>query len=179
MLKKLSNWIYTKAHGGLVILFIGLQVMYASVVLPLFQPKNEELLDLQFGLDRATTFRILESYGEAGRAEYLQFATIWDVLFPIIYTASNVLMASFLIRKTFPDNLKLRFLNLVPFLSMIFDFVENFGNVQLTREFPNLSDFWVNFASNAGLMKWFFSGIGIAITLALLMVWLTKVVKRK
>lgn len=180
MLKKLSNWIYERTHGGLVLLFLGLQMIYASIILPMFQPKNNaELLDLQFGFDKATAYRILESYGEAGRADYLQLAMVWDVLFPIIYTISNVLLISFLVRKAFPENQKLRLLNLVPLISMLLDFTENFGNVQLTKEFPNLSDFWVDFASNAGMIKWVFSGIGIAITVALLIVWLTKVVRRR
>lgn len=180
MHKQLSNWIYNKAHGGLVLLFLGLQTVYASVILPRFQPKNnEELLDLQFGFDKATAYRILESYGEVGRAEYLQFATVWDIIFPIIYTVSNILLVSFLVRKSFPNNLKLRLLNLLPLISLFLDIAENFCNVRVLKEFPNLSDYWVNFASNVGMIKWFFSGIGIAISIALLLSWLTKAVRRK
>lgn len=179
MLKKLSDWIYGKAHGGLVLLFLGLQILYASFILPRFQPKNnEELLDLQLGFDKATAYRILESYGEAGRAEYIQFAAIWDILFPIIYTVFNVLLVSFLVRKSFPNNTKLRLLNLVPLISMVLDFNENFGNIQVTKTFPELSEFWVNYASTSGIIKWIFSGIGIAITIALLLSWLTKAVRR-
>ncbi|MDP5139828.1 MAG: hypothetical protein NWP83_05075, partial [Spirosomaceae bacterium] len=126
MHKQLSNWIYNKAHGGLVLLFLGLQTVYASVILPRFQPKNnEELLDLQFGFDKATAYRILESYGEVGRAEYLQFATVWDIIFPIIYTVSNILMVSFLVRKSFPNNLKLRLLNLLPLISLFLDSLDD------------------------------------------------------
>lgn len=179
MPKKLSNWIYGRAHGGLVLLFLGLQTIYASVILPRFQPKNnEELLDLQFGFNKATAYRILESYGEVGRAEYLQFATVWDIIFPLIYTISNILLVSFLVRKAFPNNIKLRLLNLVPLISLLLDVAENFCNVQVLKEFPNLSDYWVNFASNVGIAKWIFSGIGIAITFALLLSWLTKAVRK-
>jgi hypothetical protein len=62
---------------------------------------------------------------------------------------------------------------------MTFDFGENFGIVKLLGEFPNLSDFWVNFASISGVIKWVFSGIGIGVTLVLLLSWLTKAVRRR
>ena len=179
MLKKLSDWIYDKAHGGLVLLFLGLQILYASLILPQFQPKNnEELLDLQFGFDNATAYRILESYGEAGRADYIQLAAVWDILFPLIYTTFNVLLVSFLVRKVFPANKKIRLLNLVPLVNMLLDFNENFGNIQLTKTFPELSGFWVNYASTSGIIKWIFSGIGMVITITLLLSWLTKTVRK-
>jgi hypothetical protein len=184
MLKKLSNWIYERAHGGLVLLFLGLQMLFAAFILPYFQEQFQpesltELLDLKFGFDTTTAFQILNSYGEVGRSVYLQFESVWDVLFPLVYTLFNILFISFLLRKTFPENTKLRLLNLLPFGNLIFDLGENFGIVKLLSEFPNLSDFWVNFASTSGIVKWLFSGIGIAITLALLLSWLTKAVRRR
>lgn len=183
MLKKLSDWIYERAHGGLVLFFLALQFSFTSFILPYFQKQfqptgSSELLDLKFGFDLPTASQILDSYGEAGRSVYLQVESVWDLLFPLVYTVLNVLLISFLLRKTFPENKKLRLLNLLPFVNMFFDFGENFGIIQLLNEFPNLSEFWVNFASTFGIIKWIFSGIGIALTIALLLSWLTKAVRR-
>jgi hypothetical protein len=184
MLKKISDWIYERAHGRLVLLFFGLQILFTAFILPYFQEQfqpegSTELLDLKFGFDTTTAFQLLDSYGEVGRSVYLQFESIWDVLFPLVYTLFNILFISFLLRKTFPENTKLRLLNLLPLLNMTFDFGENFGIVKLLGEFPNLSDFWVNFASTSGVIKWVFSGIGIGVTLVLLLSWLTKAVRRR
>jgi hypothetical protein len=184
MLKKLSNWIYERAHGVLALLFLGLQILFTSFIFPYFQKQyqpdgSNELLDLKFGFDTATAHNVLASYGAAGRSIYLQVESIWDLLFPVVYTIFNVLLISFLLKKTFPENIKLRLLNLLPFVNMLFDFGENFGIVKLLGEFPNLSGFWVNFASTSGVIKWIFSGIGIAIIVALLLSWLTKAVRQK
>lgn len=183
MLKKLSNWIYNKAHGGLVLLFFSLQILFTGFILPHFQQQFQPatgsgLLDLTFGFDTATVYQIFESYGAAGRDIYLQVEAFWDVLYPLVYTTFNVLLVSFLVRKSFPENTKLRLLNLLPFVSMLADLAENFGIVQLLGQFPNLSDSWVSFASVSGIIKWIFAGTGIAITLALLLSWLTKAVRK-
>ncbi len=185
MLKKLSDWIYAHAHGGLVLLFFGLQLTFSSFIFPHFQQQFQAdspasgVLDLTFGFNTERAYQILDSYGAAGREVYLRVESFWDVLYPLIYTAFFVLLISYLMGKSFPKNTKLRLLNLLPLFITCADFAENFGIVKLLGQFPNLSDSWVNFASTSGMIKWIFTGVSTSIALALLLSWLTKAVRRQ
>lgn len=183
-MKKLSNFFYVRTNGYLALGFLALQFLFSGLILPHFQKQfdpqlNRGLMDLDFGFSSEKGYSIIESYGEQGRKVYFFVESFIDVLYPIVYTAAFVLMISFLFKKNSWNIGKIALLNILPLAGMVFDMLENFGIVQMLRAFPEKVDFWANFASNAGIVKWSFAVIGMLLFLVSLVGWGVKVVKVK
>jgi hypothetical protein len=181
-MKKLSNFFYTQANGYFVLGFLALQFTFSGVILPYFQKQfdpelNRGLMDLSFGFTSEKGYSIIESYGENGRKVYLFVESFVDILYPITYTIAFILLVSFLFKKN-GWNQKLAVLNILPILGMLFDMLENFGIIQMLRNFPEKVDFWATFASNSGLVKWFFAGITVLMALSGLIAWGIKALKK-
>ncbi len=183
-MKKLSNFFYARTNGYLALGFLALQFLFPGVILPHFQKQfdpamNRGLMDINFGFSPEKGYSIIESYGEQGREVYFFVESFVDVLYPIVYTLAFVLMISFLFKKNGWNIGKIAILNILPLAGMVFDMLENFGIVQMLRAFPEKTDFWANFASNAGMVKWVFAVTGILLFLVSLAGWGLKAVRSK
>ena len=181
-MKKLSNFFYNRTNGYLVLGFLALQFIFSGLILPYFQKQfdpelNRGLMDLSFGFTPENGYNIIESYGEKGREVYLFVESFIDILYPIAYTISSILLLSFLFKKN--GFTKYPLLNLLPLIGMVFDMLENFGIIQILKAFPEKVDFWAKFASNSGILKWGFFGITLTITLISLIMWGFNALRKK
>jgi hypothetical protein len=180
-MKKISDFFYKRSNGYAVLGFFALQMLFSALILPHYQKQfdsnlNLGLMDLSFHFSPEKGYSIIESYGNTGREVYRFTESCIDILYPIAYTLSYILLLSFLFKK---NGWNLGKWNLITLGAMVCDLCENFGIVQMLKVFPEKVDFWANFASNAGVLKWLFFGITIILFLASLVMWIVKMVKKK
>lgn len=184
MLTSLSNLARRYASGRNVLIFFVLQMIISAVVLPYMQGKFDSanilgVLDLKFGFTPDEAYNMLSAYGEEGRKYYFFVEAVIDIIYPIIYTITNVLLLSYVFKRGFAANSFIQQLNIFPILTTIGDFAENGGIITLLSAFPERADSAASFASNAGMFKWVAFGICIALFLIGIVAWIIAVVKKK
>ncbi|RYU95206.1 hypothetical protein [Emticicia agri] len=184
MLTSLSNFARRYALGRNVLIFFCLQMLISAGILPYMQGKFDPtgivgVLDLMFGFTPDEAYDKLNAYGEEGRKYYLFAEAVIDIIYPIIYTITNVLLLSYVFKKGFAPNSFIHQLNIFPILATIGDFAENAGIIAMLNAFPERADAAASFASNAGMFKWIAFGMSIALFLIGVIAWIVKVVKKK
>ena len=77
-----------------------------------------------------------ESFGEQGRAAYIQARWTFDVIWPLVYTFALATAISWLGKQAFAEGSRWRLLNLVPVLGLLFDYLENIGASVVMARYP-------------------------------------------
>jgi hypothetical protein len=130
-------------------------------------PESASLLDVQvFGFDKTKAWSILNAMGEDGRRQYAVFAMREDLVFPLAYGLFFGVTLFFLAGKRF--RAKFPVMLTFPALAVFADFVENFFIVLLIRQFPELLNSTVQFASLANMIKWGSVALSLGLMAALL-----------
>ena len=87
MVDKLSAILRKFASGWLVLVFLAGEIFFNAVILPAQQAKMETgPIDLNLFYTPEKVYSMVESYGEAGRANYRLFELTGDIIYPIVYT---------------------------------------------------------------------------------------------
>jgi len=184
MLSSLSNLAHRYASGRNVLIFFVLQMIISAGILPYMQGKFDPqntlgVLDLKFGFTTDEAYNMLSAYGEEGRKYYLFAEAVIDVIYPLIYTITNVLLLSYVFKRGFAPSSFMQQLNIFPTLATIGDFAENAGIITMLNTFPERADAAARFASTAGIFKWIAFGISIALFLIGVVAWIIAAVKNK
>lgn len=184
MISSLSNLAHRFASGRNILIFFVLQMLISAGLLPYMQTKFDPqgalgVLDLRFGFTPHEAYNLLSAYGEEGRKAYLLIEAFIDIVYPVIYTITNLLLLSFVFKRGFHANSFIQKLNIFPLLVIIADLVENAGIITMLKAFPERSNSAANFASSAGMFKWIAFGISIALFLLGLAAWGIKAAKDK
>ena len=119
---------------------------------------------------------IADTYGEVGRAAYIKARWTFDLAFPIIYTGFFLTSISFVLKKVVSEDSKLRQLNLIPFLGMIFDLAENSATTSVMSAYPGQNPVGLMLAQVFTPIKWLFVGLSMILLILLLLAWLVKAV---
>jgi len=178
MQKSLNNWLVKNAKGWLILVFMVLFLLFSLVVMPFGQswlggnPPDVGSIDLTFGASPATLFNKVEAYGSQGRYVYRIFALTADIAYPIIYSIFLGLVITFLLRRTFPMGSQLQKLNLLPFVALLFDILENLGIAALLTTFPQQITWLALFTIIVNFIKWVFAGGSTLLVLVGLIGWL-------
>jgi hypothetical protein len=106
---------------------------------------------------------------------YLTLLKIWDNIFPLIYTAVNLLW----IRLLFP---KSKWLLIIPLIHMLLDWIENYLQIEyissyLTSGTPNVE--MIPAASIITAGKWIAASIAYLIILSGTVIWLVNKLRKK
>ncbi len=177
-MRHLSKFFYSKASWAAVIIFTILTFSYLFFVLMEtakgFQLTDKfESLATSYGL----TIEVVQDFFVVRSAEMVEafksFNLIWDILFALLYGFMYTFWLS-LVYKPFAQKVKL--LNLLPFVQMVFDWLENgmmirFSNKVLNVELITTSD--VQIASIFSMAKWTCSGL-VFVLLFVGVVWRIK-----
>lgn len=177
-MKRLSNFFYTRASLATAIILTILTFSYLFLVLMEtakgFQISDTfESLATSYGL----TFEQVQYFFSARPTqmveEFKSFNLIWDNLFALLYGFMYTFWLSLVYK---PFSIKVKFLNLLPFVQMLFDWLENgamvlFSNKVLNAELITASD--VQLASIFSMAKWTCSGL-VFLSLFLGVVWRVK-----
>ena len=138
-MKRMSNWFYKLssiwvALSGVIIFFL-----FTILVLP-GQAANSEYADvrtpdLSFYYSPAELVEIAGQLGAQGRADYIRARFTFDVIWPLVYAFFLITSLSWLFAPL-PESSRFRFVNLIPFWGMVFDFLENLATSWVMFRYP-------------------------------------------
>jgi hypothetical protein len=176
-MKPLSNFLIRIANWKSLVAFLALYVFFSGYILKNAEDKINELagktigvIDLTFGFNPQKTLSMIADYGDAARAYYAKTEMTADVLYPIVYAFLFGIILSLLFRKK-----TYAWVNVLPFIDMLFDYAENINIVMLLNTFPEQSITIATLCEVFKMLKWLTLGI---IILLIIYGLIMKVVKR-
>ena len=130
LIHRISKIITRASETRLVSIFVLVFLGTVIFVLPAQSAGTpEESPDLSIFYNVEDLYRIAESYGEEGRAEYIQARLTFDVVWPLVYTVFLASSISWLYVMGFGESSRWLCSNLLPIAGLIFDYLENGATV--------------------------------------------------
>jgi hypothetical protein len=136
-------------------------------------------LDAAVPYDGEKAYRILDSYGEEGRAVYKTIETREDVFYPIVYSLFFFFGTLYFLRKSFPQRPRLALLTAFIIFTFIFDAAENTCIVLLLNHYPERNIPLADFSGHITTLKWFFAALAIGTFLITALICLVKLITGK
>ena len=136
-LNRFSNW---KTLVGLILLYaIFPAVLFKNAAQKINALAGKEIgpIDLTFGFSPHRTLQMVEAYGDAARAYYKQVELTVDIAYPIVYALMFAVMLTLIYRRLLGRPVV--YLNMLPFVAMLFDFLENITIVSMLSHYPEQS----------------------------------------
>lgn len=170
MIQSLSTYIRRFATGRIILAFFLLMLVFAAYIVPNLQKTLEASsggngpIDLLFSYSPETAYSMIASYGEAGRAAYLRFAVSSDIAYPVVYSIFFALSLTWLLLRCAAPSSKWQWLNLLPFGSWAFDWLENLNLATMLARYPDTVEMAARIGSVCTSIKWMF---GLAAIVAL------------
>jgi hypothetical protein len=156
-LNRYSNW---KTLSFALVFYLICAVVWlknAETTINELAQKTVGIIDITLGFNPQKTLAMVREYGEAARAYYARTEMTLDVLYPIVYTSLFCIVLTLLFRNKSYKPFK--HVNLLPFVVMIFDFLENITIVILLKSFPNTSETVAIFCEIFKMGKWLSLGV--------------------
>lgn len=166
---------------SLTIIFIGYLVLVMMGKGAAFEvaDSNMRSLGTSFGFDQADIHAFLSARSKEMITAYITFNQVWDVLFGVIYGLMYVVWVSVLLK---PLSHKVGGLNLVPFLQVLFDWLENYQLALLANQYLNdgmISPANAKLASVFSMFKWACASLAYTLILIGIILMIRRAVKRK
>ena len=153
---RIGRW----STGRIAFAALAVFVAFTGTVLPAQAARARAIFgsagspDTSFLYTAADLYRMAEAYGDAGRAAYIHARFTFDVIWPLVYTLFLVTAISWLFRKALPAESRWQRLNLLPFLGMGFDFLENVGASLVMARYPAQTPVVDSLTPVFTLVKW-------------------------
>lgn len=151
-INSISNW---KTLVGILMVYL----LFALVLLPNAEEKINRLagkeigpIDLTFGFNPARILQMVEDYGQEGREYYSEVEMTIDLAYPIVYAFMLAIILTILYRRLLLA--PVRYLNLLPFVALFFDYLENLTIVSLLTHYPEQSMTMATLCEIFKLLKW-------------------------
>lgn len=161
---KLSEFLYRKSTGAAALITLLVFAAFTVLVLPGQSAAAEAYSgevgspDLSLFYSAEDLYRMAESYGSMGRAEYIRARFTFDLVFPLIYGLFLTACISWLLNRVLPMGSNMRLLNLIPLMGVLFDFLENISASLVIGRFPMETSMIAALAPAFTLIKWIFVG---------------------
>jgi hypothetical protein len=142
MLHRLSSWLSNISTGQVALISVLVFVLFTVLVLPsqaansTSQASEAGSPDLSFYYSLTELYRMAESYGQAGREDYIRVRFTFDLIWPFVYGFFLVVSVSWLLKNTFPAESKWQRANLLPLAGVIFDYLENISTSLVMGRYP-------------------------------------------
>jgi hypothetical protein len=164
-MKTLSNFLNRIANWKSLLVFLALYVFFSGYVFKNAEIKINELagktigiIDITFGFNPQQTLDMVAGYGDAARAYYAQIEMTADAIYPIVYAFLLGIILTFLFRSK-----SYSWVNVLPFITMLFDYAENINIVTLLNTFPQQSMAIASLCEVFKLLKWLSLGVIVVI----------------
>ena len=184
-LKGISQFFYQNSNlvtgVSLTIIFIGYLVLVMMGKGAAFEvaDSNMRSLGTSLGFDQADIHAFLSARSKEMITAYITFNQVWDVLFGVIYGLMYVVWVSVLLK---PLSHKVGGLNLVPFLQVLFDWLENYQLALLANQYLNdgmISPANGKLASVFSMFKWACASLTYILIVIGIILMIRRAVKRK
>ncbi|TAE30823.1 MAG: hypothetical protein EAZ91_09360 [Cytophagales bacterium] len=176
ILNKIANW------KTLVILFI-LYVSFPAYWLKNAGDRINQLagkpigpIDLTFGFDPTRTLQMVAEYGPEARAYYTRTELTTDLIYPIVYSLLLAVILTMLFRNK--PYKPFAWVTLLPFASLLFDYLENATIVTMLSTYPSQSMPVAVLCEVFKLAKWLSFGLSMGFVLYGLFLWIGTRMKR-
>lgn len=149
LLNRMANW-------KTLLIFISLYLFFAAYLLKNAEGEINRLagkeigvIDLTFGINPQKTMQMVAAYGEDARQYYAKIEMSTDIAYPMVYAFLFGIILTLLYKNT-----KWEWLQLLPFITMMFDYSENIFIIYLLKTFPTESSAAVIFCEIFKCLKW-------------------------
>ncbi|MBP1703520.1 MAG: hypothetical protein H6Q38_2627 [Chloroflexi bacterium] len=184
MVKRVSMWLESVSTGWITLLACVIFILFISLVLPSQPSQTDEYStgamtpDLSFYYSADDLYRSAESYGEAGRQEYVHSRFTFDLIWPLVYTFFLAIVISWLIPRGFAAGSIWHFANLLPLAGMLMDYMENISTSIVIYRYPESTPVVDTLAAVFTMLKWItlslsFLALGIGL-LAAVWQWISR-----
>jgi hypothetical protein len=128
--------------------------------------------DTQFWRSAAALYEQIGSYGEYGRRLYLTRVSPVDIFIPPVQALFLSVMMTLVFRRALAPQSKWHRLNLLPFVTMVGDYLENLSMVTLMLAYPAQLTGLATVSAIFTAVKFIFSLVSIGCIVVGLLVWL-------
>ncbi len=151
--------IRTRIHWKWVILVSIIFLLFIIFVLPQISKYSDKMIgelkspDTSLIYSGSDLYDLAESYGELGRNIYINLRWTFDVIWPFVYT---IFLVTWIIKllEYLPGKKLLKYIFLLPIISMFFDFMENIGTTIVMARYPLKSGVIANITPFMTFIKW-------------------------
>ncbi|WP_428657862.1 hypothetical protein [Runella sp.] len=158
-MKKLSTFFYRISNWKILLLLVVLYMMFpgyflknAETQINLLSGKTLGPIDLTMGFTPTRTLQMVEQYGQSARDYYATVEMTIDVIYPIVYSCLFAVALSLLYyRKSYRP---FALVNIFPFISLVFDYLENITIVTMLKNFPEQSMTVASLCEIFKMIKW-------------------------
>lgn len=163
-MKTISDWLFEKSRGWLVLCALLIFLLFGFFVLPgqsaAAQAYSAErgTPDISFFYRPDDLIGMAESYGADGRQAYVQARFTFDLVFPLVFTFFLVSANSWLLKRGLPPASSWRRLNLIPLGGMLADYLENISAALVIGRYPQPAPLFTTLAPVFTLLKWLLVG---------------------
>jgi len=162
-LNRIANW---KTAVFLLIVYVSFPTYWlknAETTINQLAGKPVGVIDLTFGFDPARTLQMVADYGPEARAYYARTELTTDLIYPIVYSFLLAIILTMLFRNK--PYKPFAWVTLLPFVSLIFDYLENATIVTMLNTYPNQSMSVAVLCEVFKLAKWLSFGLTIGFIL--------------
>lgn len=161
---RLANFLDRVANWKMLILLLALYISFPAYWLKNAESTINQLagkaigpIDLTIGFNPGRTLRMVADYGPKARAYYAQTELTVDVAYPLIYSLLFAVILTLLFRRK--SYKPVAWVTLLPFVSLLFDYLENAVIVSLLTTYPTQSTALAVLCEVAKLAKWLSFGL--------------------
>ena len=164
-LKRISQFFYAKSNLKMAIFCTAVFGSYLVLVLTRqatgFEIPNSNIrsLGMTFGFKESDILEFFRGRTENMLSAYINFTLIWDTIFSVIYGVMYAVWLSVLLKAS---EGKFGMINLIPFLQVIFDWLENYSLGYLAEQYlinGTIAPFIAKLSSYFVMIKWVCSGL--------------------
>ena len=161
--KRLSAWWYRAVTTLRLLVAVAVFALFMVMVLPNMTERLTDLTGVNVSPDTALVYAakdlyaMAEAYGAAGRAYYIYSRFTFDLAWPAVYLLFLASLITRLFRFLDPNDPR-RLVNLLPFIAVIFDLLENSAASLVMFRYPLASPLAASLAPVFTFLKWVFIG---------------------
>ncbi len=161
--RRLSAWCYRADTKLLLLIALAVFVIFMVMVLPNMAGRLTALTgvnvspDTSFVYSARDLYAMAEAYGSEGRAYYIYSRFTFDLVWPAVYLLFLASLITRLFRFLEPHDPR-RLVNLLPFIAVIFDLLENSAASLVMFRYPLASPIAASLAPVFTFLKWVFIG---------------------
>jgi hypothetical protein len=168
--KSLSAWYYRVVTKRFLLMVLAVFALFMVMVLPNMAGRLTGLTgvsvspDISLVYSAKDLYAMAEAYGSAGRAYYIYSRFTFDLAWPAVYLLFLATMITRLFRFLDPNDPR-RLVNLLPFIAVIFDLLENSAVSLVMFRYPLASPLAASLAPVFSFLKWVFIGFSFIVLL--------------
>jgi hypothetical protein len=160
-LDRIANWKTLLLLLAIYMSFPAYWLNNAEAALNQLAGKTMGPIDLTIGFNPTRPLHMVADYGPEARAYYTRLELTLDVIYPLVYSLLFAVCLTLIYRNK--PYRPFSWVTLVPFLCLLFDYLENAAIVTLLTTYPAQSYALAILCETAKLAKWLTFGLTMAL----------------